>query len=98
MGADEKLQLLDLLRENIEVFAWSAYNIPGLDLEFACHRLNVNPLASPIVQKSSRSSVEHTEIVITDVDKLLAAEAIWEVQYPQWLSNTIVVKKKKNDK
>ncbi|XP_028065850.1 uncharacterized protein LOC114268815 [Camellia sinensis] len=94
LGADEKLQLLELLRENMEVFAWSAYDTPGLDPEFACHKLNINPSARPIVQKSRRSSVEHTEAVIAEVEKLLASGAIREVQYPQWLSNTVVVKKK----
>ena len=39
LGADEKLQLLELLRENMEVFAWSAYDTPGLDPEFACHKI-----------------------------------------------------------
>lgn len=94
LGADEKLQLLELLRENMEVFAWSAYDTPGLDPEFACYKLNINPSARPVVQKSRRSSVEHTEAIITEVEKLLSSGAIKEVQYPRWLSNIVVVKKK----
>ncbi|XP_028058878.1 uncharacterized protein LOC114262711 [Camellia sinensis] len=94
LGVDEKLQLLELLKENMEVFTWSAYDTPGLDPEFACHKLNINPSARPIVQKNQRSSVEHTEALIAEVEKLLASGAIREVQYPQWLSNTVVVKKK----
>ncbi|XP_028057794.1 uncharacterized protein LOC114261695 [Camellia sinensis] len=73
----------------MEVFAWSAYDTPGLDLEFACHKLNINPSAWPIMKKSQRSSVEHTVAVIAEVEKLRASGAIREVQYPQWLSNTI---------
>jgi len=93
LSADEKLQLLELLRENMEVFAWSAYDTLGLNLEFSYHILNINPSSRPVVQKSQRSSVEHTEAVIAEVEKLLASEVIREVQYPQWLSNTVVVKK-----
>ncbi|XP_028065914.1 uncharacterized protein LOC114268880 [Camellia sinensis] len=78
----------------MEVFAWLAYDTPGLNLEFACHKLNINPSTRPIVQKIRRSSVEHTEAVIVEVEKLLASGAIRKVQYPQWLSNTVVVKKK----
>ena len=36
----------------------------------------------------------HVEVVEEEVDKLLEARAIREVNYPTWLSNTIVVKKK----
>ncbi|XP_028057287.1 uncharacterized protein LOC114261245 [Camellia sinensis] len=91
--AKKKEQLLAFLRKNIEVFAWSAYETPGLDPTFACHQLNVQPTAQPVVQKSRQSFVEHTEAVIQKVNKLLAARVIREVQYPKWLSNTVVVKK-----
>ncbi|XP_028085902.1 uncharacterized protein LOC114286872 [Camellia sinensis] len=94
LGTDKKLQLLELLRENMEVFAWSAYDTLRLNPEFSCHKLNINPSARPVVQKSQRSSVEHTEAVIAEVEKLLASGAIREVQYPQWLSNIVIVKKK----
>ncbi|XP_028120889.1 uncharacterized protein LOC114318231 [Camellia sinensis] len=49
------------------------YFLIGLDPDFACHKLNINPSARPIVQKSQRSSVEHTEAVIAEVEKLLAS-------------------------
>ena len=37
----EKEELVELLRRNIDVFAWDAYEAPGLNPEFICHRLNV---------------------------------------------------------
>ena len=43
----EKEQLVDLLRRNIDVFAWDAYEASGLDPEFICHHLNVNPSITP---------------------------------------------------
>ena len=82
LGADEKLQLLELLRENMEAFTWSAYDTPRLNPKFACHKLNINPSARPVVQKSQMPSVEHTEVVIAGVEKLLASGAIREAQYP----------------
>ena len=39
----EKEQLVDLLRRNVDVFAWDAYEAPGVDPNFICHHLNVNP-------------------------------------------------------
>ena len=38
----ERQELMDFHRKNIDVFAWSAYDTPGVDLDFICHHLNVN--------------------------------------------------------
>ena len=40
-------------------------------------------------------SKEHADAVINEVIKLKQAGAIKEVFYPKWLTNTVVVKKKK---
>lgn len=37
----EKEELLGFLRENIDVFAWSAYKAPKVDIDLICHHLNV---------------------------------------------------------
>ena len=39
----EREQLVDLLRRNVDVFAWDAYEAPGVNPNFICHHLNVNP-------------------------------------------------------
>ena len=90
----EKEQLVDLLRRNVDVFAWVAYETPGLDPNFICHHLNVNPSITPKRQPPQCPSKEHVEAVKSEVTKLKQAGAIKEVFYPQWLANTIVVKKK----
>ncbi|XP_050280271.1 uncharacterized protein LOC126721260 [Quercus robur] len=48
----EKERLLEFLRANVDVFAWSPYEAPSIDSNFICHRLNVNPsLANTVVVK-----------------------------------------------
>ena len=37
----EKEQLVEFLRKNVDVFAWDAYEAPGVDPNFICHHLNV---------------------------------------------------------
>ena len=37
----EKEQLVDLLRRNVDVFAWDAYEAPGLDPNFILDRKSV---------------------------------------------------------
>ena len=86
--------MVEFLRENVDVFAWSAYEAPGIDLSFICHHLNVNPSITLKRQLPRRSSKEHAEAVRNEVTKLKQAGAIKEVFYPQWLANTMVVKKK----
>ena len=90
----EKKQLVDLLRRNVDVFAWNAYEAPGVDPNFICHHLNVNPFITPRRQPPWRPSKEHVEAVKNEVTKLKQAEAIKEIFYRQWLANTVVVKKK----
>ena len=90
----EKEKLVKLLKRNVDVFAWDAYEAPGLNQEFICHHLNVDPSATPRKQSSRHPSNEHVEAIKSKVVKLKQAGAIKEIFYPQWLANTMVVKKK----
>ena len=82
----ENKQLVDLLRRNVDVFTWDAYEAPRLDPNFICHHLNVNPSITPKRQPHQRPSKEHVETVKCEVTKLKQAGAIKEVFYPQWLA------------
>ena len=76
------------------LFAWSAYKSPGVDPNLIFHHLNVNPAVVHKKQPPRRLSKEHSEAVKEEVLKLKQAGAIKEVFYPEWLVNTMVVKKK----
>ena len=90
----EKEELIVFFKRNIDVFAWNAYEALGVDPNFICHHLNVNPSAIPKKQPPRCSSKDHSDAVKDEVTKLKQVEAIKEVFYPEWLTNTIVVKKK----
>ena len=90
----EKQALIEFLRDNVDVFAWDVCEAPGIDPDFICHCLNVNPSITPRKQPPRRSSKDHYEAVKEEVTKLKRAGAIKEVFYPKWLANTMVVKKK----
>ena len=91
---EEKQELIEFLRKNVDVFAWNAYEAPGIDPDFICHHLNVNPSITPRKQPPRHSSKDHYEAIKDEVTKLKQAGAIKEVFYPKWLANTVVVKKK----
>ena len=65
-----------------------------MDLSFICHHLNVNSFVTPKKQPPRRSSKDHSNAVKDEVMKLKQAEAIKEVFHPEWLADTVVVKKK----
>ena len=90
----EREELVEFLKQNIDVFAWNAYEAPGVDPEFICYHLNVNPSVVPKKQPPWCPSKEHAETVREEVTRLKQARAIKEVFYPEWLANTVVVKKK----
>ena len=82
----EKEKLVDFLRKNVDVFAWYAYEAPGVDPNFICHHLNVNPSITPRRQPPRRPSKEHVEAVKNEATKLKKVGAIKEVFYPSdWL-------------
>ena len=90
----EKEELIVFFKRNIDVFTWSSYEAPGMDLNFICHHLYVNPAVIPKRQPPRRSSKEHFNTIKDKVIKLKQSGAIKEVFYLDWLANTVVVKKK----
>ena len=55
----EREQLIEFLRENVDVFLWDAYKAPGVDPNFIYHHLNVNPSITPKKQPTRHPSKEH---------------------------------------
>jgi hypothetical protein len=90
----DRENMIRTLVENRDVFAWSVYEAPGVSLDLACHALNIMPDHRPVVQKRRKLAPERASIVMEEVSWLLATGAVREIQYPSWLSNTVVVKKK----
>lgn len=46
-----KSQLIACLRENADLFARSATNMPGIDPSVACHQLTVDPSIGAVAQR-----------------------------------------------
>ena len=94
MEEGDKVKVLLLLIQNVDVFAWSPYEVLEVNPEFIMHKLNVDPSFLPKKQKPRRSAKEHMEVVRLEVRRLKQAGAIREAFFPEWLVNTVVVKKK----
>ena len=79
----EKEKLIDFLKENVDVFAWDAYEASGVNPNFIYHYLNVSLTITPKKQPPQRPSKEHADAVREEVMKLKKAGAIKEVFYPE---------------
>ena len=50
LTAQEKEQLVALLRRYVDVFSWTYDEMPSLDLGLVVHPLNLNPGNKPVIQ------------------------------------------------
>ena len=97
IGADLPPQIrksiIQFLRNNKDVFTWSHEDMPSINPSIISHKLNINPTLRPVKQRCRVFSPERNDAVMEEVDKLLTANFIREVFYPDWLANVVMVKK-----
>ena len=86
-------QLITLLKNSREVFAWEPSDMTGVPRWAAEHKLNVNVQDKPIAQKKRFFSEEKNQAINRDVEEWLKAGIIRSVRYPTWISNPVLVKK-----
>ena len=67
--------------------------MPGIDPSIIVHKLNVSPSFPPVRQKKRVFAQERDKAIAEEVRKLLEADFIREVYYPDWLVNVDIVKK-----
>ena len=87
-------ELIYFLRDNVNTFAWSPKDIPGVSVQIVVHELNVDPIFKHVKQKRRKLGREQAEAVKAEVEKLLRIGSITEAKYPNWLANPVVLKKK----
>jgi L-rhamnose mutarotase len=85
--------LIRFLFNNKDVFAWSANDLCGVNRDVIEHSLNVDPSFRPRKQRLQKMSDDKVEGARNEVKRLLSAGVIREVKYPEWLANTVMVKK-----
>jgi len=79
------------LKKNIDMFAWTPTNMPGLSQDIITHRLSIFREARPISQKKRDLGVEKCLAAKAEADKLLLAGFIREARYTTWLANVVMV-------
>jgi hypothetical protein len=93
LSDEQEKILLRFLFNNKDVFAWTANDLCGVNRDVIEHSLNVDPSFRPGKQRLRKMSENKAEGARNEVKRLLSAGVIREVTYPEWLANTVMVKK-----
>jgi len=93
LSPEIKMALVAFLRRNQDVFAWSHEDMPGIPPSVIVHKLMVNPSHRPVKQRRRSFAPEPNQAVADEVQKLLKAGFIREVDYQEWLANVVLVRK-----
>ncbi|XP_072062012.1 uncharacterized protein [Arachis hypogaea] len=78
---DEQDRLTELLRQNVDLFAWTPADMPGIDPNVVCRKLAINPLVRPIAQKKRHLGTDKRAASLEETLKLLNAGFIKELRY-----------------
>ncbi|XP_071698987.1 uncharacterized protein [Rutidosis leptorrhynchoides] len=92
VSADTKRQIVELLVQYMDVFAWCENDMTGVPRHIAEHRLNVNPALKPVMQKRRGMAPDRAKWLCEEVTKLVRAGILREVQYQSWIANPVLVK------
>jgi len=94
LSPSEKEDLISLVWEYIDVFAWNYEDMPGLDPHVVMHRLNINSDEKSVKQQQRRFRPEIMEAIQSEVKKLIDSDFIREEQHPDWIANIIPLPRK----
>ncbi|GJW32019.1 hypothetical protein Tco_0052051 [Tanacetum coccineum] len=88
-----RLQLINLLKNNMDVFAWQPSNITRVPKQIIKHTLNVNLSIPPMAHKRRVVVTEKSRAVRNEVKEWVKAGIVRPVKYPTLISNLVLVNK-----
>ncbi|MCO5598511.1 hypothetical protein L7F22_052608 [Adiantum nelumboides] len=87
-------ELIALLREFQNIFAWEYADMRGQDPKFYQHKIHLKPNVVLVNQHSYRMNLNLAKKVKVKTDRLLQVGFITPIDNPEWLSPIVVVPKK----
>jgi len=93
LSQEKQDEVAAVISRHLDAFAWSASDMAGVDPNFLCHHLTMDPKVLPVRQRRRKFNEERRLVMQEETKKLLSAGHIREIQYPEWLANVVLVKK-----
>jgi hypothetical protein len=94
LDPEYKKELIALLKEYKDCFAWEYYEMPGLDRKLVEHRLPIKPGYRPHKQAPRRIKPKIMVDVKAEITRLYEAKFIRQCRYAEWISSVVPVYKK----
>lgn len=82
-----------ILRKYVNVFAWSSSDLTCVSPQLITHKINIPENIKPVQQKQRLFAANRDLAIKEELTQLLQADIIYEVQYPTWLANPVMVRK-----
>jgi hypothetical protein len=98
LEADYKFELIALLKEYIDCFAWNYIEMHGLSRELVEHRLPIKDGFKPYKQHPCQFNSIIYDRLKEEINRLLQAGFIQPCWYAEWVSNIVPVEKKDSEK
>ncbi|XP_057756229.1 uncharacterized protein LOC130975449 [Arachis stenosperma] len=93
LEGQQRSELIKLLQDNADLFAWTPADMPGINPDIICHKLATNKTSRPISPKKRNLGAEKSKAALEETEKLLKANFIKEICFTTWLSNVVMVRK-----
>ncbi|XP_057760155.1 uncharacterized protein LOC130980501 [Arachis stenosperma] len=93
LRGQQRSELIKLLQDYADLFAWTPADMPGISPDIICHKLATNKTSRPIAQKKRNLGTEKSKAALEETEKLLKANFIKEIRFTTWLSNVVMVRK-----
>ena len=94
MSVNIQDELVTLLQDYQDIFAWSYQDMPGLSSDIMQHKLPLNHECSLVKQKLRRMKPKMSLKIKEEVKKQFSASFLVVTQYPEWVANIVSVPKK----
>ena len=76
------------------MFAWSLEELKGVDSSVVTHNIPMTPDAMSVKQRPYPMNPKHAHAVKEEIDKLMRAGFIYEIEHTDWVSPIVIVMKK----
>jgi hypothetical protein len=94
LDSNFRKELIKLLKEYKDCFAWDYSEMPGLDRSIVEHRLPIKPGFKPYKQPPRKIYKDEVLADMKKIERLIKANFIRPCRYAEWISNIVPVYKK----
>jgi hypothetical protein len=96
LETDPRDEMISLLKEYSDCFAWNYTEMPGLSREIIEHQLPIKSGFRPFKQKARTFRPDLLPRIKDKIHRLLEANFIRPCRYAEWVSNIVPVEKKES--